>query len=658
MMARLSVLAPGALAARQARKRIVRLSMAGLFAALLALWFASPTAAQEESAACEQYGCAQEAPPAEEGILTPDPPAPPVGSSPPVEEEVSSEEEIDDPSETTDAETPPEDSAAGGDGTDGDGSTTGLPAEEEPSAYGRPLPLYPYAGEPCEDRYCGMEGVEAPVECAVYETDSGKEVYGCADPRTYDREGCYEVTFYTETGEPYSNLDTCSGEKPYAPPEPPEGRFRYWDPPDEPGTYASASWDGHLHSRCISGRGRVWDPHCGLEDIPERYACQVYYDTVYGTVRGCWDQRSMLNNGHDFFCDDAELHLYDEAGREIDTVDDCPKIRTRDCGRDQCSAPAPHDWSCRREEWNFGELYNGERRTMTRCASPEFDEYIGGEQPSCKRKDAGLIAALYDEHGRSVDAIPCIGGRSDWDLGAWAGMNAGKAEDTLDEGGGGSGGGDETGGSTGGSGSGSGGPLASVSTSLYSLLNGGDEDAVANPLPFAEASPKIASVEDFTGGRTPVGTAATDGDPPAGPGDGGGPVDPSGIVRGEDGAGGQDGAGTASDGSDGAPPAEQTPDVGDGDAFGDAFGGAFGEARGEGAGRGDQEGGVGASSSAPHGFEEAAGGALRGLLGRAEAAVAPVAQGVTEGGVGRAVLLLVSLGAGGTALVLRTRFLG
>ena len=33
---------------------------------------------------------------------------------------------------------------------------------------------------------------------------------------------------------------------------------------------------------------------------------------------------------------------------------------------------------------------------MTRCANPEFDEYISGERPTCKRKDAKLIAVLYD----------------------------------------------------------------------------------------------------------------------------------------------------------------------------------------------------------------------------------------------------------------------
>ncbi len=72
------------------------------------------------------------------------------------------------------------------------------------------------------------------MRCATYEIASGRRVFGCADPHIYEREGCYEVTFYTETGEPYANLDTCSGERPYPPPEPPEGRLGYWDPPDAP----------------------------------------------------------------------------------------------------------------------------------------------------------------------------------------------------------------------------------------------------------------------------------------------------------------------------------------------------------------------------------------------------------------------------------------
>ena len=109
---------------------------------------------------------------------------------------------------------------------------------EESSAEGIPQPSeewpisgYPYEGEPCEDRHCGIENLEGPVECAIYETASGEEVYGCADPRTYEQDGCYEVTFYAQEGEPYANLNTCEGEKPYAPPEPPI----YEEPPEDAG---------------------------------------------------------------------------------------------------------------------------------------------------------------------------------------------------------------------------------------------------------------------------------------------------------------------------------------------------------------------------------------------------------------------------------------
>ena len=108
-----------------------------------------------------------------------------------------------------------------------------LTAEEDPrSPEEWPIRYFPYEGEPCEDRHCGIGGLQGPVECAIYETASGREVYGCADPRTYEHEGCYELTFYTLEGEPYANLNTCDGEEPYAPPEPPEEGLPAEEPPE------------------------------------------------------------------------------------------------------------------------------------------------------------------------------------------------------------------------------------------------------------------------------------------------------------------------------------------------------------------------------------------------------------------------------------------
>lgn len=294
--------------------------------------------------------------------------------------------------------------------------------------------IYPYDGKRCEDRYCGIDGAEGSVECATYKTTASQKVYGCVSSKTYEKKDCYEVTFYTLAREPYNNMDTCSGEEVYAPPEPPEGAFQYWDPPDDP-QYLPDLY-GHVIEQCqVGGPYSPRDPYCGLQGaVPKNYECNVYYDTAYGTVRGCAPARLLNDYYHDYpdSCAEEGLHLYDEVGREIGTANLCPKVSTEECETAQCGQPVPLDWSCRMEHWNFGELYEGERRTLTRCADPRLESWWNRELS--KRECHGqLLAIAYDEQGRKLDTVHCLlgGGGSGGDLGEWAGFAADGADEAL-----------------------------------------------------------------------------------------------------------------------------------------------------------------------------------------------------------------------------------
>jgi hypothetical protein len=214
----------------------------------------------------------------------------------------------------------------------------------------------------------------------------------------------------------------------------PSGEFDYFEPPAEP--YSRAGWEGHIRDQCFFDERGMWveppegklDTHCGLKDLPDAWECEVYYDTVHGTVRGC--REGSASHSMERPCS-GPIHLYDKAGREIGTVPSCPRIRTEACDESQCGAPVPSDWTCRREYWNFGRLYGDEIRTIRRCASPEFYEYINGERPPCNRKNGKYIAAIYDERGRRVDGMTCLPGGTGGDLGEWAGLEAEKADDAL-----------------------------------------------------------------------------------------------------------------------------------------------------------------------------------------------------------------------------------
>ncbi len=259
--------------------------------------------------------------------------APPVGPAPPDGADTDPEDET-----PTDVSAPPKETSSPQPSPDN---------WEGPKPKGRPVAGYPYEREPCEDRYCGMENVEGPVECAAYETASGKRVYGCADPALYEDKACYDLTFYTERGAPYSNLNTCEGERPYGPPEPPDGDFGYWKPPVERPPQDSIPY---VEVLCENPRGGV-DWLCGL-DVPKRWNCGIYYGTVHGTVRGC-EPTNRRGAGS------GSVRVYDEAGRLLGTYRFGGELIEEECGRDDCGVrlDLPPHFECKRVSENLGPLW-------------------------------------------------------------------------------------------------------------------------------------------------------------------------------------------------------------------------------------------------------------------------------------------------------------
>ena len=204
-----------------------------------------------------------------------------------------------------------------------------------------------------------------------------------------------------------------------------EGPFRYWDPPDSPRDPAYSTWP--RWDQCQKGSGAV-DYHCGLEGLPATWVCAIFYDTVHGTVRGCYVEREALEHGS--YCI-KELHLYDEAGEPLDTYELCPKADVEYCASDQCAVRrVPDEWWCRTEEWDYGELYGGERRVYTRCADPLVQGYLSGEIPPKPNKICGY---LWDERGRLIEATECAPGQGDSQVGYWAGKEAEEADATLND---------------------------------------------------------------------------------------------------------------------------------------------------------------------------------------------------------------------------------
>jgi hypothetical protein len=297
---------------------------------------------------------------------------------------------------------------------------------EEDENIDEALPGYPYEGEPCEESNCGLEDIETPVECATYETASGKRIYGCSNSETYEKKGCYEVTFYTEDGKPYSNLDTCSGEKPYAPPEQPERDFDYWPPPeDERGRLNLYDyWNGSDREAdlCRKDSGEVqW--HCGL-DAPKTWICDVYYDTSHGTARGCFDPKDFGQG------DCYGVHLYDEVGNHLGMYQNCFETQEKSCGEDQCGLEddVPARWECSRVEHNYwGDLYGSEVRVAIWCEDSVLLKRLDSGRWNDSKKACAII---FNEDGRRIQQMPCTP-QGDSHIGKKAGKDAENADKTL-----------------------------------------------------------------------------------------------------------------------------------------------------------------------------------------------------------------------------------
>ena len=301
----------------------------------------------------------------------------------------------------------------------GDGDGSGESTEE-------PLPGYHYDGKPCEESNCGLEEVEAPVECAAYETASGQTVYGCSNPKTYAKKGCYEITFYTADGKPYSNLDTCSGEKPYAPPEPPERDFEYWEPPEDKRVQLDPydHWNGadREESLCRNNSGDVqW--YCGL-DVPKTWNCGVFYGTIHGTARGCFEQNDYAHG------DCYDVHLYDEVGNHLGIYQECSESQEKLCGEDQCGLEreVPARWECERVEHSYwGDLYGSDRRVAVYCEDPILIKKLESGNWINYRK---TCAVIFDENGQAMIRMPCTP-QGNSHVGKKAGKDAREADQTL-----------------------------------------------------------------------------------------------------------------------------------------------------------------------------------------------------------------------------------
>ncbi len=318
--------------------------------------------------------------------------------------------------EATHAELARESEMATGEADPPEGTGEREAAQEPPEARDRPITGYPYDGETCEDRHCGMENIEGPAECAAYETASGQTVYGCADPALHEKKDCYDLTFYTERGEPYSNLNTCKGEKPYGPPEPPDGPFDYWEPPAGVRPAHTAPDELIL---CENPRGDI-DWSCGL-DVPKKWYCGIFYGTVHGTVRAC-----DINKGEGI----EGYRVYDEAGRLLGIYPAGGGLNEEECGRDNCGArlDLPPRFECQRLTVSYGPLWAGaSSKAWIECEDRRRVEMVeNGELFDPSR----ICVYVFDEDGRLKYKKYCHpdGGAS---VGEQAGDDAEGAEETL-----------------------------------------------------------------------------------------------------------------------------------------------------------------------------------------------------------------------------------
>jgi hypothetical protein len=483
------------LSSRQAWTKITGLSLAALFTFLLASLIVATPASAQESAACDQYGCAEE--PAPEELAPPAVTDPTVEQSPavepasPVESEAAPEESVGvtepstltadkdiednlseggadttypavDPIPTPEPVPAPAETEAAAPAPSGEEQEDPIARESEdvspeksdernveteesdsddedravePSeSTEKPLPGYSYAGEPCEDSNCGLAPVDEHMRCATYQTALGEKVYGCSDPRTFNKKGCYEITFYTEEGKPYSNLDTCSGEKAYAPPKPPEGEFEYWAPPDNPyAGHRDRPWSRYT-APCVKNNRPSGLPvdHCGLEGYPKKgWECEWFYDTRFGTVRGCYTWKDM--SYENTLCT-GNVRVYDEIGRPLGTFTDCEAPRReRFCGNDDCGIKRnlSEEWECSRYSQWFGTLYGEPNRSeWTECLNWEHHEKF--VEKGTKKYASRRCTWWFDKDGRPLDHDTC-GHQGDSDVFNFAERDAREANDAVND---------------------------------------------------------------------------------------------------------------------------------------------------------------------------------------------------------------------------------
>lgn len=305
------------------------------------------------------------------------------------------------------------------------------------------LPGYKYVGDPCgtPDK-CGLKSwgwseMEHSMECAAYETQSAKQVFGCTYPRSgYPsisvriRENCIAMIFLYHS-KPYNSLDTCSGERLYPPPEPPSEKWTYWHP-TKPKYARDNPHKLHLSSeQCWQERPLRRFQHCELRNIPSRWECEVYYYTVYGSIRGCHDS-SKERRRHPDRRYISELRLYDEVGRLIDVVEWGARVSDIKCGEEKCGVKekVPSKFECWTVEYRWGKLYGGEIVREIDCESPDRYKYLNGELPSDYDKTCEIV---FNEKRKKLYRGGCGPPQGDGGIVTRTGPDADKADKTLNE---------------------------------------------------------------------------------------------------------------------------------------------------------------------------------------------------------------------------------
>lgn len=367
---------------------------------------ASPSPSEEapEAPPGSPASAPAEAPPEAPPVASSSSPAPSAPASP-----APSEEEPEAAPPTSAAPIP-----VAGDGGEAEGFATasappaeGTPGEvraaasegEEGVEAEYPLPGYEHEGTACGEDDCGLDLYEFQdsYECATYETASGREVIGCLDKDVYESKDCRRLTFFAtpNSTSPYANMDECADQEVGAPPEPPE---RWQAPPNE---------EPNSFSPTPCGKD-----DCGLKVAPSQ-ECFVFYDTRYGTVRGC-GERDEVHSVSGGAC--ARYELYDANGDYLRTAKHCEHrtSKLQECGRRDCGLErVPEDWSCSRARfYGKGDLYRGRTDTEYYCAHPRVKDGTGWEEAHPNR----TCTLIYDAGGNLVGRERCKDGDAEEDL--------------------------------------------------------------------------------------------------------------------------------------------------------------------------------------------------------------------------------------------------